>query len=464
MHHKYAAFIRFLNFIYDLAILNIILLFLFLRFSPSVINVSDLLFNKVYFFNWLNINFAWIAATIFTNVYTLRNLIYFKEGVKNSFNGLAIFILFVVCINFFLSSVVFFSKKDLLIFIILFSTFFWLARLVFYYFKKRYNLELYAGKRILLIGDESAIDEVKKTFYEKKELGFVYAGHLPDSEFHANNQKYIDNLLDSIHLQNIDEVFFAKSSIKDEELYNLIQTLDKNTIRVRVIPDFFRFYTKFKNLSFHGNLPLLSLREEPLQNILNRLLKRFFDFIFSLLVIILLASWLFPLLALLIKLESRGPVFFKQLRSGKDNKQFWCYKFRSMRVNVNADVIQATKGDQRITRIGKFLRKTSIDELPQFLNVFIGNMSVVGPRPHMLKHTEQYAAMVDKYMIRHFVKPGITGWAQVHGYRGEISNVEDIEKRVEYDIWYIENWSLALDIQVVLLTVYNIIRGEENAN
>ncbi|HNN32234.1 MAG TPA: hypothetical protein PKJ70_10120, partial [Chitinophagaceae bacterium] len=169
MHHKYAAFIRFLNFIYDLAILNIILLFLFLRFSPSVINVSDLLFNKVYFFNWLNINFAWIAATIFTNVYTLRNLIYFKEGVKNSFNGLAIFILFVVCINFFLSSVVFFSKKDLLIFIILFSTFFWLARLVFYYFKKRYNLELYAGKRILLIGDESAIDEVKKWLLKKAE-------------------------------------------------------------------------------------------------------------------------------------------------------------------------------------------------------------------------------------------------------------------------------------------------------
>jgi putative colanic acid biosynthesis UDP-glucose lipid carrier transferase len=463
MHNKYASFIRFLNFIYDLAILNVILLFLFIKFSPTI-PATDLLFNKVYFFNWLNINLAWIAATIFTNVYTLRNLIYFKEGVKNSFNGLALFVLFVVCINFFLSSVVFFSKKDLLIFIILFSFFFWLARLIFYFIKKRNNLELYAGKRVLLIGDTSIVEEVKNTFYEKKELGFVFAGHLMDKDYSSNSQQFISSLLSTIEQQHIEEVFFAKSSIKDEELYNLIQILDKNTIRVRVIPDFFRFYTKFKNLSFHGNLPLLSLRDEPLQNMLNRTMKRSFDILFSLLVILLIASWLFPLLALLIKLESRGPVFFKQLRSGKDNKQFWCYKFRSMRVNSNADVIQASKGDMRITKIGKFLRKSSIDELPQFLNVFIGNMSVVGPRPHMLKHTEQYAEMVEKYMIRHFVKPGISGWAQVHGYRGEISNVEDINKRVEYDIWYIENWSFALDIQVILLTIYNIFRGEENAH
>lgn len=462
MHNKYASFIRFLNFIYDLALLNVILLFLFIRFSPAI-PATDLLFNKIYFFNWLNINLAWVAATIFTNVYTLRNLIYFKEGVKNSFNGLILFILFVVCINFFLSSVVFFSKKDLLIFITLFSFFFWLARLIFYYIKKRNNLELYAGKRVLLIGDTSTIEEVKNTLYEKKELGFVYAGHVIDTDYNNNSQQFIDNLLLKIEQQHIDEVFFAKSSIKDEELYNLIQLLDKNTIRVRVIPDFFRFYTKFKNLHFYGNLPLLSLRDEPLQNMLNRTLKRSFDIVFSLLVIVLIASWLFPLLALLIKLESKGPIFFKQLRSGKDNKQFWCYKFRSMKLNTNANEIQATKGDQRITKIGAFIRKTSIDELPQFFNVFIGNMSVVGPRPHMIKHTEQYAQMVEKYMIRHFVKPGITGWAQVNGYRGEISNSEAIQKRVEFDIWYIENWSFVLDIQVVLLTVYNIFRGEEKA-
>lgn len=192
-------------------------------------------------------------------------------------------------------------------------------------------------------------------------------------------------------------------------------------------------------------------------------MKRLFDIVFSTLVIVFILSWLTPLMILLIKLESKGPAFFKQERSGKNNRTFRCYKFRSMKPNNYADQIQTSKKDARITKIGAFMRKTSIDELPQFFNVLFGNMSIVGPRPHMLLHTKEYGVSVDSYMVRHFAKPGITGWAQVTGFRGETKTLEAMEKRVECDVWYLENWTFLLDIKIIFLTVWNIFKGEENA-
>ena len=166
---------------------------------------------------------------------------------------------------------------------------------------------------------------------------------------------------------------------------------------------------------------------------------------------------------LLIKLNSRGPVFFVQERSGRDNKPFPCYKFRTMYVNDNAHTMQACKNDSRITKVGAFLRKTSLDEFPQFFNVLLGNMSVVGPRPHMLSHTEQYSELINNFLVRHYAKPGITGWAQVNGYRGETKELADMEGRVEHDIWYIENWSLLLDVKIVWKTFIQVFQGDENA-
>lgn len=463
MNNKYASFIRLLNLLYDVAIINITLIFIFKSLNFPILHATATQ-AKYLFFSLLNINLTWVAAAFFADIYALRNLIYFKEGFKNSFKGLLLFFLFIAGINFFSSTALLYTRNNLLNFLLIFTLFFWLGRFIFYYLKKTYNLELYSGKRVLIIGSIDVVEEIKASFLRYKENGYVFTDYINDANFYNQPQLFTEQIIATIKQKLIDEVFFAKTQIKDEELYNLIQQLDKQAVRIKVIPDFFNFYTQLKTLSFIGNIPLLSLRAEPLESLLNRLLKRSFDIIFSILVICFVFSWLFPLLAILIKLESKGPVFFKQQRSGRDNKPFWCYKFRSMKVNDKADIEQAKKGDSRITRIGSIIRKTSIDELPQFFNVLKGNMSVVGPRPHMLKHTEQYAAMVDKYMIRHFVKPGITGWAQVHGYRGEINNVQDIEKRVEYDIWYIENWSLVLDIQIILLTIYNIIKGEKNAH
>jgi exopolysaccharide biosynthesis polyprenyl glycosylphosphotransferase len=212
-----------------------------------------------------------------------------------------------------------------------------------------------------------------------------------------------------------------------------------------------------------GHIPVISFRQEPLENVLNRFLKRSFDILFSLFVIIFILSWLVPILAIIIKLESKGPLFFVQMRSGKDNAAFKCYKFRSMRVNNDSDKKQASRQDARITKVGAFIRKTNIDELPQFFNVLIGDMSIVGPRPHMLSHTEEYSKLISKFMVRHFLKPGITGWAQVSGYRGETRTIDAMERRVEADVWYLENWSFLLDLKIIFLTMWNTFKGEENA-
>jgi putative colanic acid biosysnthesis UDP-glucose lipid carrier transferase len=186
----------------------------------------------------------------------------------------------------------------------------------------------------------------------------------------------------------------------------------------------------------------------------NEMTKRAFDVLFAALVVLFILSWFIPIMAMLIKMESSGPVFFKQLRSGKNNKPFYCFKFRSMVVNKEADVLQARHHDPRITRIGAFIRKTNIDELPQFINVLLGDMSVVGPRPHMLKHTEEYSRKIKNYMVRHAVTPGITGWAQVSGLRGETIQDEAMVNRVKADLWYMENRSLSLDIKIIVLTVW----------
>jgi putative colanic acid biosynthesis UDP-glucose lipid carrier transferase len=263
--------------------------------------------------------------------------------------------------------------------------------------------------------------------------------------------------------KNIDEIYCSVDELKNDEINEIIDFADNNLRTLKFIPDNKNIYTKRLKFEYYDYIPILSLRDVPLESEVNATVKRLFDVLFSSLVIICLLSWLTPLIALIIRLESKGPIFFKQMRNGLDNREFACYKFRSMGINKNADLIQATKNDMRITRVGRFIRKTSIDELPQFYNVFFGSMSVVGPRPHMVKHTNLYAPKVDKYMVRHLVKPGITGLAQVRGYRGEIEKEHDILNRIKFDVFYIENWSLLLDIKIIVQTVVNAVQGEEKA-
>ncbi|MBO7317226.1 MAG: exopolysaccharide biosynthesis polyprenyl glycosylphosphotransferase, partial [Bacteroidales bacterium] len=229
-----------------------------------------------------------------------------------------------------------------------------------------------------------------------------------------------------------------------------------------IIPSMVPYLHRCLHYDNVGSVPILSIRPEPLENPLNSALKRTFDILFSGLFLIFFPLVLIPV-AIAVKVSSPGPVFFKQKRTGLRGKDFYCYKFRTMRVNDKSDEQQATKNDPRKTKVGDFLRKTNIDELPQFWNVFKGDMSVVGPRPHMIKHTEDYSKLIDTYMLRHLVKPGITGWAQVNGYRGETKELWQMAKRVQYDVWYIENWDFFLDLKIIYLTIANTLRGEKNA-
>lgn len=273
----------------------------------------------------------------------------------------------------------------------------------------------------------------------------------------------IDGALKVAKERDVQEIFSTITPEQNNEIYNLMYQAEKECIRFKIVPNLSVFITRDVHIEFFGDLPILSLRSEPLDDVGNRLKKRVLDIVISFFVIVLILSWLIPILALLIFIESGESVFFKQLRTGKNKIPFYCLKFRSMRPNKDADVKQATANDSRVTAIGRFIRKTSIDEFPQFINVFMGSMSLVGPRPHMLKHTNDYSKIVDEYMVRQFLKPGITGWAQINGYRGEITNPEQIKMRVDKDLWYLENWSLWLDIQILFLTIYYVIRGDKNA-
>lgn len=261
----------------------------------------------------------------------------------------------------------------------------------------------------------------------------------------------------------VDEVYCTASKFNRKELRNLIDFADNNLIRIKIIPDNKDIFFRSMTIEKYESIPVLNLRKVPIDTEFGRITKRIFDLIFSSLVIVLLLSWLIPIMYVIINLESKGPIFFIQKRDGFKRRPFWCYKFRSMHISDNADSKMATKNDNRITKVGKFIRKTSIDELPQFINVFLGDMSVVGPRPHMELHTIDYESSIDKYLVRHFVKPGITGLAQIKGYRGEITKKSDIVNRTKLDIFYVEKWTLWLDIKIITLTLINAIRGEEKA-
>jgi putative colanic acid biosynthesis UDP-glucose lipid carrier transferase len=320
---------------------------------------------------------------------------------------------------------------------------------------------------VLILG-YNALSKQLATYLDKEEFGIQIMGYVDDRKTNSDNPKYpvyssIENALNLSKELKINELYTTIMPENNSKVYGLMQQADKELIRFRIVPDFSYLVNRPVFVDYIRDLPILTIRREPLEDVMNRFIKRAFDIVVSTLVILFVMSWLVPILGLLIFLESPGPIFFSQLRSGKDNVPFNCLKFRSMRPNKEANARQATRNDSRITRIGRVIRKTSLDEFPQFFNVFMGDMSIVGPRPHMLKHTEEYSLQAEDYMIRQFLKPGITGWAQVNGYRGEITELSHIKKRVEYDLWYLENWSLWLDIKIMILTVYNVIKGEKNA-
>ncbi|MGK0307519.1 MAG: putative colanic acid biosynthesis UDP-glucose lipid carrier transferase [Urechidicola sp.] len=315
---------------------------------------------------------------------------------------------------------------------------------------------------VVIIGFNDSTKKLENFFINNKGHNYRYKGFFTNKQI-ENRLGGIEQSFKYIIDNNIDEIYCSVKELSDNQMNEIVFFADNNVKTLKLIPNNKHVFSKKLVFENYDLIPILSLSNIPLKEGLNIVVKRTFDIVFSLMVIIGFLSWFTPLIALFIKLESKGDVFFKQLRYGADFNLFACYKFRSMRANRDSDSVQASKNDMRVTRIGRFIRKTSIDELPQFYNVLFGSMSVVGPRPLLLSHTNDYKNKIEKFMVRHTVKPGITGLAQVSGYRGIIEKETDMQNRVKYDIFYIENWSLFLDIKIIIKTILNILRGEENA-
>jgi len=333
------------------------------------------------------------------------------------------------------------------------------VKIVTYYSIKTFR-SYFGGnyRKTIIIGSSMESQNLELFFNKNKQ-----AGYLHKKTFSDVSKKSILDSINFVKEQEIDEIYCSTENINDQEVKALIKFCDNNLKTIKFIPNSTKLNSKKLIYETYDSLPILSLRRVPLQDSVNLFFKRLTDIIISLAVVVFVLSWLTPIIALFIKKESDGPVFFKQIRNGINYEEFSCLKFRSMIVNDNAHKLQATKGDTRVTKIGAFLRKTSLDEMPQFINVLLGDMSVVGPRPHMIKENDKYYKTVDKYMLRHVIKPGITGLAQVSGYRGEVEKESDIVNRIKFDIYYLENWSILLDVKIILRTILNSIKGEDKA-
>lgn len=343
-----------------------------------------------------------------------------------------------------------------------------------YLLRKSIHAALHQGKlydKILLVGSTPSAINYYETINKYYYYGYECVGIIDENPAKINGCKYYGNieaLNNILKTQAIDEVVIALHNSDYSNIQRCMEVCDYHRTKVRILPDLQQYASSAIAVDNIGIMPTISVMELPLDQWQNRLLKRVFDIVFSLLVFSTVGIILFPLIALFIKLTSRGAVFFKQERWGLNNEKIICYKFRTMvkesvDVDANGKYLQATKNDPRITWIGTILRKTNLDELPQFLNVLLGNMSVVGPRPHPTPLNIQSMQTVENYMLRHIVLPGISGWAQVNGCRGETRNSGDMQKRVNFDLYYIHRWTFWLDCQIILQTVINIIRGDQNA-
>lgn len=419
--------------------------------------------------NLIAFNVCWLLAAGFLGLYQYHTLEKLESTYRKTIKTIIVHVCFFAVFLMYRDESEFY-KSFVLVSLALISIFFTLSRFFLTFVVEFIIDKARLQQKTAIIGyNEMGVKLAQ--YFEGKQKMYSFEGFFDvegDGSGYAINQNgkivgAIDQCIDYAVRNDIREVYSTLLPGQHEKVTELIEVAEKNCIRVKFVGEFQPGSYAAHHVEYLDSLPVISLRSEPLQDLSSRVKKRIFDVIISSIVIVCILSWLIPILAILVKLESKGAAFFRQLRSGKNNEPFWCYKFRSMRENKEGDLLQATRGDKRVTKIGAFLRKTSLDEFPQFWNVFIGDMSIVGPRPHMLKHTEQYSAIINKYMVRQFLKPGITGWAQVNGYRGETKDTELMEKRVEYDIWYMENWSLMLDIKIIFMTVINIFKGEEHA-
>ncbi|MBP6754820.1 MAG: undecaprenyl-phosphate glucose phosphotransferase [Bacteroidia bacterium] len=415
-------------------------------------------------------NFIWLLLCQVFGIYTIMRFDNAAKIISRTIKLLIVYLIILYLDVFFLRYI----KISLLYIInysISFSIILILSRILQIYILKTLRKKGVNNKKVVIVGINQNTFELSKTLNSELSFGYKVLGFFSNKETGIELTKSI-NIIGSYkeifnYCENniVDEIYLSTENFEQNEIKKIVKFCDSNFIRFKIVPNFQKenIFNNRLTIDFYGDTPILVLRKEPLQKQTNIILKRLFDFTFSFLIILILYPVIFPIVIIIQKLTSKGPVFFIQKRSGQDNQEFNCIKFRTMFQNKYDNINGTIKNDPRITPFGKFLRKSRIDELPQFINVFKGDMSVVGPRPHMLKHTEEYSKIVDEFVVRHFVKPGITGWAQTTGYIDESKKLQEMKDKIKKDIWYIENWSFALDVKIIALTLIKIVTKDKNA-
>ena len=453
---RYSRYLRPFLILFDLCIINILGYYFFnfneenLYFFPSdALNNKHILFLIYSSILWLISTYSIKFYNVFrfTTVFKILSLL-LKQGI----------IFYLIVFSF----VGLFRSINIRAFEVLeYILFCFLAigavKILSFYLLKKYRKLLDGNKRnIIIVGSNEAVKNLIDLVNSQTSLGYNLL-----SVFEKN----VEEGLLFIRSNRVDEIYCSIDELSPQDINRFIKEASINQIGIKFLSETDNLATKKLKTDYYGYIPILSTQESELNKDINVFLKRTFDIIFSLFVIVFVLSWVSIILFFIVKIESNGPLFFKHKRNGLNYKEFNCFKFRTLKINTSLTDEYVKRNDSRVTKIGRILRMYSIDELPQFINVLRGDMSVVGPRPHMPPYTDKYSKIIDRYnyIFRHSVKPGLTGLAQVKGYRGEIKSDEDIINRIKYDIFYIENWSLILDLRIIFQTVFNIFKGDEKA-
>jgi Undecaprenyl-phosphate glucose phosphotransferase len=448
-----SVLLRVAFFVGDLIFLNLSIVYSYSLFNVKLIGEERV--NSIYLFIFSNL--AWLFLIVVSNPYNFSR----NWGISKVFKSQSSFIFIHLLV---VASLIFFFKKNYAplqigVMYFLFFPVFFLWKLSILYLFNVFSRKSLIAKNVIIVGEVDLAREVRRYFLIHPELRYRFCGLFQNTAAGLP----LNQIVEFCKEKRVHEIYCCLPNINNSDLKKLIDFGLDSLIRVKLVADYRPFQQKSLELEQYDQIPVFNINTIPLDDLRNQILKRIFDFMFSLTVVVTILSWLVPIVALAIKIDTPGPIFFRQRRNGKNNQPFNCVKFRTMFANSEANIKQATKNDQRITRFGMFLRKTSLDELPQFFNVLQGTMSTVGPRPHMIKHNEEYSRIIEKFMGRHYIKPGITGLAQSMGYRGETKDLIDMRNRVKLDHFYIENWSFLLDIKIIILTTISLLRGSEKA-
>ncbi len=461
MNSRFLRLIQTSLFCLDLLSINlsVIVCLLWLNTVPANLNPE-------YGYFWIWLNAAWLIVTWVGHVYHEKYILSFEIFSRRTMHA---YFYWLVLLMFYLYFTHQFVLSRVFIATVLITQGLLLVvdRFIYLVLRAYFRRSNSFGRKVMIVGYNNTAKKLA-TYLEQEGMNTEIVGFCEETENVRELTNYpiidsVSNAMTASKVLKVDEIYSTIAPEHNLNIYNIMKEADRACIHFWLIPDLSLFIKKQVYINYLKDIPVLAIRQEPLNDAGNRIRKRVFDIIFSSLVIIFILSWLLPIISLLILIDSGWPVFFKQARSGRGTREFICLKFRSMKVNKEANLRQATANDDRLTSIGRFLRKTNLDEFPQFFNVLMGDMSIVGPRPHMIKHTHDYSKLIDDYMVRQFLKPGITGWAQVNGFRGETKTIDQMKGRVEHDIWYMENWELWLDLRIVFTTVYNMLMGDKNA-